>query len=62
MKHHNTLKEPSSWISGLGAAMILAAARAKDDKQSSLRICDYEKDLQVEFSECDAYNQSRNGK
>ena len=28
----------------------------------NLRVCDYERDLQVEFSECDPYGTKRNGK
>ena len=40
----------------MGAALLLAAARANEDDMS-LRVCDYDKDMQVEFSECDAYNQ-----
>ena len=42
----------------MSAALILSAKAAKDD----LRVCDYETDLQVEFSECDPFGETRNGK
>ena len=42
----------------IAAALVLVAKAASDD----LRICNYDEDLQVEFSECDAYGSSRNGK
>ena len=45
------MKKTSCWL--LSAA-IVGMARG--------RTCDYEQDLEVEFSECDAYGTSRNGK
>ena len=42
----------------LSAALVLSARAANED----LRICDYEKDMSVEFTECDIFNTSRNGK
>ena len=42
----------------MSAALVLSAKAAKDD----LRVCDYETDLQVEFSECDPFGETRNGK
>ena len=40
-------------------ALLLAATSAKD---SSVRLCDKDKDLEVEFSQCDPLGQKRNGK
>ena len=46
----------------MNAAMVFFAKAAKDDVDNSLRVCNYEEDLQVEFSECDTYGTTRNGK
>ena len=46
----------------MSAALILSAKAAKEDVDKNLRVCNYESDLQVEFSECDPYGTTRNGK
>lgn len=45
----------------MNAALVLMAKAAKDDVDNSLRVCNYDEDLQVEFSECDVYGTTRNG-
>ena len=43
-------------LKSLTASLVAIQAAAE------LRVCNYEEDMEVEFSECDPYGSSRNGK
>ena len=49
-------------VQGKIGSTSAATATSSGSGSSKLRVCDYERDLQVEFSECDPYGTKRNGK